>query len=154
MRLEGERVVVRDLGPADVEAFVAAYVDDPPVAARSPSAAEVRAMLRLEQRHREAGERMQLALAEPERDGWIGSLTLHSFDWRARTAEIGFWVVRAWRRRGIAAEAVGLACEWARRTLGIERMRLVTTPENVAAQRVAQRAGFARTQGAEFAWPA
>jgi RimJ/RimL family protein N-acetyltransferase len=150
VRLEGEQVVVRDFAPGDVEAFVAAYVDDPPQPSKPPSPAEVRAMLAVEPRWREAGERMQLAVAERERDAWIGSLTLHSFDWDERRAEVGFWVVRAWRRRGVAVEAVRLAVAWAREQLGIATMRLRTTPANVAAQRVAERAGFVKVQGTEY----
>jgi RimJ/RimL family protein N-acetyltransferase len=152
VRIEGERVVVRDFAPRDVDAFVAAYLDDPPVAAKPPTAAEVRAMLRMEERNRAAGERLQLALAEPEHDAWIGSLTLHSFDWRARRAEVGFWVVRAWRRRGIAVEALQLVDAWAMTTLRLARIDLRTTPDNQAAQRVAERAGFQRSGRAEFAW--
>jgi [ribosomal protein S5]-alanine N-acetyltransferase len=152
VRLQGDRVVVRDLLPRDVGPFVAAYVDDPPVAAKPPTPAEVRAMLRLEERNRESGERLQLALAEPEHDAWIGSLTLHSFDWRERRAEVGFWVARAWRRRGIAVEAVQLVDSWAMTTLRLTRIDLRTTPDNEAAQRVAERAGFQRSGRAEFAW--
>jgi RimJ/RimL family protein N-acetyltransferase len=150
VRIEGERVVVRDLAAKDVEAFVAAYVDDPPQPSKPPAGAEVRAMLQVEPRWREAGERMQLAIADKASDDWIGSVTLHSFDWGERRAEVGFWVVRAWRRAGIAVEAVRLVTAWAREALGIVAMRLRTTLENVAAQRVAERAGFTRVQGAEF----
>ena len=107
-------------------------------------------MVRLEERHRESGERMQLALADPAHDAWLGSLTLHSFDWPRRCAEVGFWVSVAWRRRGIAVEAVRLAVAWAFTTLGLTRMRLVTQPGNAGAQRVAERAGFQRVRGAEF----
>jgi ribosomal-protein-alanine N-acetyltransferase len=142
VRIEGETVVVRDLEPKDVDAFVAAYIDDPPQPSRPPAGVEVRAMLAVEPRWREKGERMQLAIADRPSDDWVGSLTLHSFDWDDRAAEVGFWVERAWRRRGIAVEAVRLAVEWAREQLQIVTMRLRTTAENVAAQRVAERAGF------------
>jgi RimJ/RimL family protein N-acetyltransferase len=157
VRVEGERVVLRDLAARDVDAFVAAYVDDPPLPSRPPAGVAVRAMISLEHRHREVGERMQLAIAERAGDTWIGSLTLHSFDWDDRVAEIGFWVVGAWRRRGIAVEAVRLALQWAASALGVVRMRLRTAAANVAARGVAERAGFVLVGGedpVEYAWPA
>jgi RimJ/RimL family protein N-acetyltransferase len=150
VRIDGETVVVRDLEPRDVDAFVAAYVDDPPQPSKPPSAVEVRAMLAAEPRWRETGERMQLAIADRASDAWVGSLTLHSFDWDERAAEVGFWVERAWRRRGIAVEAVRLAVGWAREQLQIVTMRLRTTAENAGAQRVAERAGFTSVGAARY----
>jgi len=141
--------VLRDLGPADADAFVRAFLDDPPLTAAlghddRPRPAEVRAMLRLEPRNREAGERIHFALADPASDAWIGSLMLHSFNWRHRRAEIGFFVVRAARRRGVALEAVRLAVAWAFGRLGLHRMQITTLTGNEATQRLAERAGFAR----------
>jgi RimJ/RimL family protein N-acetyltransferase len=142
-------VVLRDLGPADVDPFVNAFVEDPPLTGslghdEPPRPGEVRAMLRLEPRQREVGERVQLAMADPETDALIGDVVLHSFHWRHRRAEVGFFVVPAARRKGVAAEAVRLASDFAFDRLGIERVALVTTPENDAAHGLARRLGFTR----------
>jgi RimJ/RimL family protein N-acetyltransferase len=139
--------VLRDLGAADVEPFVQAFVDDPPLTSslghdEPPRPSEVRAMLRLEGRQREAGERIQFAMADPGTDALVGDLVLHSFQWRHRRAEVGFFVVPSARRRGLALEGIRLATDWAFDQLGVERMALVTTPENVATQSLARRLGF------------
>ena len=60
--------------------------------------------------------------------------------------EVMYWLAAAARGRGAATEAVRTMARWAFETLPIERIELLTDPENVASQRVAQRAGFA-TQG-------
>jgi RimJ/RimL family protein N-acetyltransferase len=141
--------VLRDFVPADVEPFVKAFVEDPPLAAAlghddPPRPSEVRAMLRLEPRQREAGARIQLAIADPSTDAMAGHLVLHSFHWHHRRSEVGFFVVRERRRQGMALEAVRLATEWAFDSLRVVRMALVTTPGNAATQALAERAGFTR----------
>jgi RimJ/RimL family protein N-acetyltransferase len=50
------------------------------------------------------------------------------------------------RGRGFATRAVRLICDWGFRDIGLRELRLLTEPENLASQRVAERAGF-RLQG-------
>ncbi len=59
-------------------------------------------------------------------------------------ASIGYWVKREARGRGVATRALRLAAEWAIRHRGVERIWLTAAPENVASQRVAEKAGFQR----------
>jgi RimJ/RimL family protein N-acetyltransferase len=59
-------------------------------------------------------------------------------------ASIGYWVAQGARGRGIASEALQLISRWALRTFGLERLELVTAPDNEASQRVAENAGFTR----------
>ncbi len=56
-------------------------------------------------------------------------------------ANISYVIFPAWRRRGLAARAVGLVCNALRQT-GLERAVIRADPDNVASIRVAQRAGF------------
>jgi len=48
------------------------------------------------------------------------------------------------RGRGIAAEALRVLTDWAFATLGLRRAQVFVAPENVAALRLAERAGFRR----------
>jgi RimJ/RimL family protein N-acetyltransferase len=66
-------------------------------------------------------------------------------------AEVGYWLRREARGRGAATIAVRLVSGWAFGPLGIERLSLMTAPQNEASQRVAQRAGFTR-EGLLRAW--
>jgi RimJ/RimL family protein N-acetyltransferase len=61
-------------------------------------------------------------------------------------AEVGYWVLAASRGRGRASRAVVLASLWAFAELRIGRLQLWAEPENVASQRVAERAGY-QTEG-------
>jgi RimJ/RimL family protein N-acetyltransferase len=65
----------------------------------------------------------------------LGSIELHRVP-----ATVGYWVAAAARRRGIATRALRLVCEW----WSDRPLRLTTHPENLASQRVAEKAGFRR----------
>ncbi len=60
------------------------------------------------------------------------------------TGSIGYWVAKEARGRGVATQATKLLAEWAIREAGVERLELTTDPENLASQRVAEKAGFIR----------
>jgi RimJ/RimL family protein N-acetyltransferase len=57
---------------------------------------------------------------------------------------VGYWVVPEARGRGVATRALVLTSRWALSQGGVERLELTTHPENVASQRVAEKAGFTR----------
>jgi RimJ/RimL family protein N-acetyltransferase len=61
------------------------------------------------------------------------------------TGWVGYALLPRARGRGIATAAVRLICGWARRDLGISRLRLTTEPGNVRSRRVAERSGFRQT---------
>ena len=54
---------------------------------------------------------------------------------------LGYWMKREARGRGLMTRAVILAVDWAREQ-GVARFFLTTHPDNVASQRVAEKAGF------------
>lgn len=60
------------------------------------------------------------------------------------TGHFGYWVTREARGRGVATEALKALCRWAVDTLDFKRLELLTDPDNVASQRVAEKAGFQR----------
>jgi RimJ/RimL family protein N-acetyltransferase len=80
-----------------------------------------------------------------------GTIGLQLFPSDTGLAEVGYWLRREARGRGAATTAVRLVSNWAFEQLGIQRMSLMTAPENVASQRVAERAGFTR-EGLLRAW--
>src|SRR5262249_18315989 len=88
------------------------------------------------------GERaLPLAICDRETDAILGSTGVHLRD-EPEVAEIGYWVARDARRRGHATRAVRLVSRWAIPALGLQRLELMTRTDNVASQRVAERAGF------------
>jgi RimJ/RimL family protein N-acetyltransferase len=93
----------------------------------------------------EAGSAAPFAIVSPTDDRHLlGSIALMHLDWEHRRAEVGYWLAREARGDGHATRAVGLICDWAFRTLGLERIDLLAATGNPASQRVAERCGFTR----------
>jgi RimJ/RimL family protein N-acetyltransferase len=65
--------------------------------------------------------------------------------------EIGYWVVREARGRGVATRALRLLARWAVEELDAARLQLYADPANTASQRVAEKAGF-RREGVLRSW--
>lgn len=90
------------------------------------------------------GTSAAFVIADPTTDEVLGSIGLMRIHEDRLVAEIGYWVAAGVRRSGIATRAVRLVAHWAALELGIVRIELMTRPENVASQGVAERAGFIR----------
>ena len=72
----------------------------------------------------------------------LGSIAMRMM--RFSVGHIGYWIVPAARRRGVASKALEMLCRWAVEDLGLKRLELMTDPDNVASQGVAEKAGFRR----------
>jgi RimJ/RimL family protein N-acetyltransferase len=58
--------------------------------------------------------------------------------------EVGYWTAPWARGRGVATRAAALHTAWGLEVLGLPRVELLTDVDNLASQRVAERAGFVR----------
>lgn len=61
-----------------------------------------------------------------------------------RTGHIGYWCAKEARGRGLTPRALRLVARFGLEELGLGRLELITDPENVASQRVAEKVGFRR----------
>jgi RimJ/RimL family protein N-acetyltransferase len=84
----------------------------------------------------------KFAIADAEAGRVLGSIGLR-WDHEDAVAEIGYWIRRDARGRGLMTRAVVLVSEYAFEQ-GAERVFLRADPENVASCRVAEKAGFTR----------
>lgn len=58
--------------------------------------------------------------------------------------EVGYWLRRDARGRGLTTRAIRLVSQWAFDTLGCQRLQLRADKDNVPSLRVAEKAGFQR----------
>ena len=144
---DGE-VALRAWRSADA-APMAALLNDPEIArwTRVPSPYtdhHAEEFLRLMEVARRAGEELALAVTDPESDELLGSMSLRITSWDDLRGEIGYLVFAAARGRGVAPRAVRLLTRLAFDEIGLCRVGILTAVENVASQRVAEKAGFQR----------
>jgi len=88
-------------------------------------------------------ERHPFAIVDAETGELLGSIDMgvNSTGYRGH---IGYWVAADARGRGVCTRALRLLARWALEELRLQRLELITDPENVASRRVAERVGFRR----------
>jgi RimJ/RimL family protein N-acetyltransferase len=92
---------------------------------------------------RMAGRELALAIVD-HGDTLLGAIGMSNFDWSDHRGEIGYWMARDARGRGLGTRAVRLLSRWAIDALALERVELLANPANEGSQRLAERAGFTR----------
>jgi RimJ/RimL family protein N-acetyltransferase len=91
-----------------------------------------------------AGQVARIAIRDVATDAFAGELGLFQVDPQTGQAMIGYDLARPWRGRGYATRAVRLVAGWAFDSVGLVRLIAGAAPDNVASQRVLERAGFER----------
>ena len=142
------RITLRPWTEADVPAVTKAY-EDPEMQRwmEIPATFEeeyARKYLEGREESRRLGQTLELAIADARKLTMLGSVGLVAFDTVNRRGEIGYWVAPQGRGRGVATAAVRLLSAAAFEQLDLIRLDLITAVGNVASQRVAEKAGFAR----------
>jgi RimJ/RimL family protein N-acetyltransferase len=145
LRLEGDRVILRDwrdedapaLAPVCGEWDVCAFASVP----WTYSHGEALAWIERQRLKRTSGTVLTLAIQGRDDDRALGNVNLAGLDRGDRQAEIGYWLVPDARGRGLATAAASMLSEWGFDSLGLHRIEFAILPENLASQRVAERLG-------------
>lgn len=91
----------------------------------------------------EARPELDHSFAVTEAASVVGSIgmSLNSHGYRGH---IGYWVAAPARGRGVCSRALRVLCAWALGELRLQRLELITDPDNLASQRCAEKVGFRR----------
>jgi RimJ/RimL family protein N-acetyltransferase len=140
-------VVVRPLTERDVPAYAAAFRDDPDLGrllGMEADPGEDDLIERIDSVADAAldGRFLELAVETPDVP-FAGSVTVLAISERHRRCEVGYWLVRDARARGVGRRAVGLLVDWLFDDVGMERIEIQTFPDNEAAKGLARSLGFA-----------
>ncbi|MCT2277974.1 GNAT family N-acetyltransferase [Micromonospora chalcea] len=146
-RLSDGVVTLRPVEPADTDALYRLHSLPEVVANRVPPVAPERAALarrcRLAASRWLAGEAADLAIVDAATGAVVGGCALFYDEPATGQAMIGYSLLPEARGRGLAARTVRLVAGWAF-GIGVARLWAGTRPDNVASQRVLERAGFRR----------
>jgi RimJ/RimL family protein N-acetyltransferase len=91
----------------------------------------------------EADAALTYSLAIAEREEVVGAIGMRVNE-ESGTGHIGYWCAPWARGRGITTRALRLISAFGLHELGLERLELITDPDNRASQRVAEKVGFMR----------
>jgi RimJ/RimL family protein N-acetyltransferase len=135
VRLEDDAIALRDRTEADVPAISAACQDP-----------EIARWTQVPSPYTEDDARAFVAdfpnarlIVDVETNELLGSI---GWRWVDQNVQVGYWVKREARGRGVATRALRLLSRWAFDELRARRVQLLTEPDNKASQRVAEKAGF------------
>jgi ribosomal-protein-alanine N-acetyltransferase len=87
------------------------------------------------------GQGVALVIAEQCTDHAVGHINLMLRP-QEGVAGIGYWIVPAARRRGIASRAISLLSDWGLGAGGLARIEAWVEPDNVGSQRVLEMNGY------------
>ena len=139
-------VRLRLMAEADLPAIVDACQDpEIPRWTRVPEPygeSEARSWFEQEAEQRARGEQLGLLIVDPGNGRLEGSVGIMNVDRQEGRCELGYWMARENRGRGIATRSVRLLSRWAFDNLPVDRIEIHAEPENTASRLVAERAGF------------
>jgi RimJ/RimL family protein N-acetyltransferase len=136
----------------DIPEILIAHQDDPQLhlrmaMRRPPSGAELGRRIEHSPAERRAGIAVWLTILAPDgatfSDDCCGQIDVHGVDWDHSRAELGMWVAPRRRGQGLGSGALRLVSRWLLTDCGLERVQLLTEPENEPMRHAALRAGFA-----------
>ena len=142
MQLRDGDLVLRPWTEADVDAMVAGC-DDPEVARWIPTIPhpytreDALAFIRGEVRDDHTAFAIEV---DGRVVGGLG-IGLNQHEYRAT---VGYWIAAEARGLGICTRALRLLSRHALEALSVQRVALITDPDNLASQRVAEKVGFQR----------
>ena len=94
-------------------------------------------------RQQEAGVGVHLVITDAEGGEFLGSIGIHDIDRTEGRCNIGYFLAREARGRGVTTRAVTMLSRWAFENLPVDRIEIPVIVENVDSRRVAERAGYA-----------
>ncbi|AJC96874.1 GNAT family N-acetyltransferase [Staphylococcus hyicus] len=77
-----------------------------------------------------------------EENQLVGAVDLHKIDTINNQGEVGYWLSQHVTGQGVMTKAVKLLCDIAFNELMLNRLEIRAQKENIASQRVAEKAGF------------
>jgi RimJ/RimL family protein N-acetyltransferase len=142
-------VELRLAGERDIPEILIAHQDDATLyrrlgLTRPPSGAELGRRAEEAAAERAAGTAVWLTILTPGSDICRGQIDVHDVDADHARAELAIWIAPQDRGRGLAGAALALVGRWLIGACGLERVQLLTDPDNQAMLNAGTEAGFQR----------
>jgi RimJ/RimL family protein N-acetyltransferase len=139
-------LLLRPKLPGDADALTAAC-QDPEISrwtlVPSPyTRADADHFIAISEQEAAAGTAVHLIAVDAEDGRLLGSFSVMELDREPGYGEIGYWVAKEARGKGVASRAVVLLRDYAVTELGLEVIELIIHEGNTLSQRVAERTGF------------
>ncbi len=144
--LKGKNIILRALKKSDVPSIFK-YTKSPDIPrytfVPSPNTTEhIETFIKKFHKFARKGTSYAFGITEPDADEVIGALGIHNVSAIHKKAEIGYWLAKKFRGRGIMPEAIGLALKFCFKELKLHRVQAPTLPDNDISQKLLISCGF------------
>jgi [ribosomal protein S5]-alanine N-acetyltransferase len=145
--LTGPAVQLRFAAERDIPEILIAHQDDPELSRRMglrrpPSGAELGRRIDDGPADRATGTGVWLTIVAAGSDDCLGQLDVYAVDWDHGRAELVVWIAPDQRGRGLGTEALALVAHWLLEQCGLERVQLISDPDNAPLLKASRAAGF------------
>ena len=142
-------VALRLADERDIPEILIAYQDDPEMHLRlgedrPPSGADLGRRSEHAEASRASGASVALTVLLQGSDVCRGQVFTSAVDWQNERAELAIWLAPQVRGQGVASRALRLASGWLLARCGLERVQLLSEPDNEPLLRAAAAACFVR----------
>jgi RimJ/RimL family protein N-acetyltransferase len=143
-------VSLRQWAPTDVQVLVECLDGDPEITRwlelvpQPYLVSEARTWVKEAASYWHEGTGAPFAVTEAASGEVVGGVGFRWVDLTQAIGEVGYWLRREARGRGLTTRAVWLVSKWALETLDCERLQLRADERNLSSQRVAEKAGYRR----------
>jgi RimJ/RimL family protein N-acetyltransferase len=145
--LTGDGVALRLESERDIPEVLVAHQEDPELfirlgLERPPSGAELGRRIEEADARQADGSGVRFTILAPGDGTCRGQIDVHRVDWDHLRAEAGIWVRPDQRGRGLGSAALPVLGRWLFDCCHLQRLELLTEPDNVRMIHSARRAGF------------
>jgi ribosomal-protein-serine acetyltransferase len=151
MELTDELILLRPYGEADAEHLYSAVRESIPEVSRwlpwcheNYSIEESRDFIASRNIASQGDEWYSFAVFEKSSNTFVGGVGINFINRVHQLANLGYWVRTSATGQGFATSATRLAARFGFAQLGLQRIEIVAAVDNVASQRVAEKAGAIR----------
>ena len=121
-----------------------------PITARENESVEMTRSY-IERKKNEARQRtvFTCVIEDQPKQAFVGVMVIKNIDWLTGDCEIGYFIDRGHESLGIISRAVNAVAEHCFSKLRLNKISIVTAPENIGSIRVAEKNGFVKTAKVE-----
>ena len=145
--LVSDSIVIRPLGFGDQEAIVTAGNDDEMqkwLPLPFPYTIENARWFILDFATQRQDDGTGLVNAVDLDGRFAGVIDIKRAEWRTQSCEISYWTSPWARGKGVSTKALVMLSRWIIQEAGFQRLEVRVAPDNLASQRVAEKAGYVR----------
>jgi len=148
MEISGKNIIIRKYRDEDAPQFFAAAIESidhmiefMPWCHAEYSIGDSRLWVKSRNELWESGQEYSFIICSKETGSFLGGIDINQINFDHKIGNIGYWVRKSALKQGVATEAVSLISMFGFESLKLNRLEIVTLPNNLASIKLAEKCG-------------